>query len=96
VTIVLKPELEGWLDEDKLRPIFTKIFETSQYTVAFSSDQDSQEIIGASHKEDEAIVDAQDEEEFDPADEVVFTNGSHHPVESKFEFVIVTLLYLLP
>jgi hypothetical protein len=40
VTIVLKDSLvnAGWLDEDKLRPIFTNVFKSSQYTVAFSSD----------------------------------------------------------
>jgi len=53
----------GLLDEDKLKPIFAKILETSQYTVAFSSDEDAQDVIDASRKEDEAAMSALDNED---------------------------------
>lgn len=50
----------GLLDEDKLRPIFAKILETSQYSVAFSSDEDAQAIIDASKREEDATMAALD------------------------------------
>lgn len=57
----------GLLDEQKLKPIFARILETSQYTVAFSSDDDAQDIIDASQKEDEdAVVSKNTKEEFEP------------------------------
>ena len=58
VTIVLKDSLvnAGWLDEDKLRPIFTNVFKSSQYTVAFSSDKDVVDIIEASNTEDTELI----------------------------------------
>jgi hypothetical protein len=46
----------GLLDEDKLRHVLAKILETSQYTVAFSSDEDAQDVIDASQKEDAAVL----------------------------------------
>jgi hypothetical protein len=59
----------GLLDEQKLKPIFAHILETSQYTVAFSSDEDALDIIDASRKEDEDAVTSQDkEEEIEPLD----------------------------
>jgi hypothetical protein len=53
VTIDLSPAaLEfGVLDEDKLKPILVKIFETSQYRCAFSSEEDAQAMIDASKEE---------------------------------------------
>jgi Protein of unknown function (DUF2009) len=41
----------GLLDEDKLKPMFLKIVETTQYTVAFSTDGQAQDIIDASAKD---------------------------------------------
>lgn len=61
----------GWLDESKLKPILTKIFETSQYTFALSTDGDAQKIIDASKLEDldkEQIVDEPQEEPEEPLD----------------------------
>jgi hypothetical protein len=46
----------GLLDEDKLKPIFQKIIETTQYTVALSSDDSAQAIIEASEKEKTAAM----------------------------------------
>mmetsp|Transcript_3287 Transcript_3287/g.4812 ORF Transcript_3287/g.4812 Transcript_3287/m.4812 type:complete len:582 (+) Transcript_3287:190-1935(+) len=43
----------GWLDESVLKLVLAKLFETSQYTVAMSSDQDAQKIIDASKTEDQ-------------------------------------------
>ena len=51
----------GLLDEDKLRPVFTKILETSQYSVAFSSDEDAHDIIDASKREEDAAAVAPDD-----------------------------------
>ena len=46
----------GLLDENKLKPIFIKILETTQYSVAFSSDEEgSRAIIDASAKEKEFL-----------------------------------------
>lgn len=65
----------GLLDEQKLKPIFAHILETSQYTVAFSSDEDALDVIDASRKEDEDAVISQDkEEEIEPLD-VPLVNG---------------------
>ena len=58
----------GLLVEDNLKPIFAKIFETSQYTVAFSSDEEAQDIIDASRKEDEDAVASKNEDEVEPLD----------------------------
>lgn len=50
VTIRLNKDAKsaGLLNEEKLKPIFLKIVETTQYRVAFSSDGDAQKIIDAS------------------------------------------------
>ena len=57
VTIVVNDEFvrAGMLNEDKLKPLLTKIFETSEYTLAFSTDSDSERLIGASKLEEEAL-----------------------------------------
>jgi hypothetical protein len=47
---------QGLLDENKLKPIFIKILETTQYSVAFSLDEEgSRAIIEASAKEKEFL-----------------------------------------
>ena len=46
---------KGFLDESILKAVFLKIVETTQYTVAFSTDDQADEIIQASAKEMEAI-----------------------------------------
>jgi hypothetical protein len=46
----------GLLDEDKLKPIFQKIIETTQYTVALSSDDCAHAIIEESEKEKTAAL----------------------------------------
>ena len=61
----------GLLDEEKLKPIFLKILETTQYTVAFSSDADAQKIIYASELERKALQELDEgENEDDPLDAV--------------------------
>ena len=48
----------GLLDEEKLKPIFLKILETTQYNVAFSGDEEgARAIIEASTKEKKIITD---------------------------------------
>jgi hypothetical protein len=65
----------GLLQEDTLKPILTKIFETSQYTVAFSSDADAQDIIDASQKEIEDLATALAESAID-GETVECNNGN--------------------
>jgi hypothetical protein len=61
----------GLLDEDKLKAIFQKIGETTQYTVAFSSDDDAQAIIEASEKEKTAVMDLlKQQSDIDPIEAV--------------------------
>ena len=57
VTIRLNEDAiaNGLLDETNLKTIILKIVETTQYTVAFSSDEQAEEIIQASAKEAEAV-----------------------------------------
>jgi hypothetical protein len=65
----------GLTDEQKLKAIFVHILETSQYTVAFSSDEDALDVIDASRKDDEDAVTSQDkEEDIEPLD-VPLVNG---------------------
>lgn len=45
----------GLLNEEILKPLFLRIVETTQYTVAFSSSVEAQDIIAASSKEKEEI-----------------------------------------
>jgi hypothetical protein len=58
VTIRLNQDADdaGLLDEEKLKAIFQKIIETTQYTVAFSSDDEAQAIIEASKTEKVAAM----------------------------------------
>ena len=64
VTLRVNDDFEraGLLNENKLRPMLTKIFETSQYTLAFSSDGDTERIVGASKLEEEAFKSVKEEE----------------------------------
>lgn len=50
----------GFLNEDRLKPFFAKILESSEYTVAFSTDPDAPDIIDASKREDETVLAALD------------------------------------
>jgi hypothetical protein len=73
VTIRLNEEAiaAGLLDEEKLKPIFLKIVETTQYTVAFSSDGEAEKIINASELEIKAAAEIKaSEQEMDPLDAV--------------------------
>ena len=102
ITIVLKDTLvdAGWLDHDKLKPILTKVFETSQYTVAFSSDKDAGDIIEASNREDDElrVFDADDSEAI--VEEPVASNegengqsrvGSHNTVKERAKYIPLRL-----
>jgi hypothetical protein len=73
VTIRLNEEAiaAGLLDEEKLKSIFLKIVETTQYTVAFSSDGEAEKIINASELEIKAAAEIKaSEQEMDPLDAV--------------------------
>jgi hypothetical protein len=106
VTIRLnKNALEnGYLDEDKLKPVLLKIVETTQYTVAFSSDESAQEIIDASAKEVEAVVTLQDQEDTDltsleaGAEQLEirssnnrYSSGSHSSVKERSKYIPLRL-----
>ena len=101
VTIVLKDSLveAGWLDHEKLKPIFTKVFETSQYTVAFSSDEDAHDIIEASNKEDAELNALETEEPEAITEEPVLNGdesehskaGSHNTVKERAKYIPLRL-----
>ena len=70
---------EGLLNEGKLKSIIQKIIETTQYTVAFSSDEDAQAIIEASAKEAEAMIQLQKESsELDSIETDMELSSIHH------------------
>jgi len=92
------------LDEEHLRPIFLKIVETTEYTVAFSSDSSAQEIIDASAKEQAAIAEllAEPEDTADPLDAVADMDlgsrkkiddnwGSHNTVLERAKYIPLRL-----
>lgn len=73
----------GLLEEQKLKPIFAHILETSQYTVAFSSDDDALDIIDASLKDDEDAAASRDKEELIEPLDASSVNGSDLKGRSK-------------
>lgn len=94
----------GYLDEDKLKPILLKIVETTQYTVAFSSDETAQEIIDASEKEIEAVAALQDQEDTElksleaGAEQLEirsandrYSSGSHSSVKERAKYIPLRL-----
>ena len=97
----------GLLDEDKLKPIFLKIVETTQYTVAFSSDPNAQEIIDASKKEMDLLKawSTMEDTEADSSLEMVAadlnirsrtvadptTVGSHNSVKERAKYIPLRL-----
>lgn len=104
VTIRLNDEAvaAGLLDEAKLKPIFLKIFETSQYTIAFSSDGQAEKIIAASELELHAIKEITEaEHEEDPLDAVADIKlesgsridgvGSHNTVLERAKYIPLRL-----
>lgn len=92
----------GLLDEEKLKPIFLKIVETTQYTVAFSSDGEAQKIIDASELERKAAAEiAAGDHEDDPLDAVADMKiegekekegaGSHNTVLERAKYIPLRL-----
>ncbi|GAX22720.1 hypothetical protein FisN_4Hh168 [Fistulifera solaris] len=94
----------GYLDEEKLKPVLLKIVETTQYTVAFSSDENAQEIIDASAKEVEAIATLHDQEDTEltsleaGAEQLEirstndrFSSGSHSSVKERSKYIPLRL-----
>ena len=79
----------GLLEEQKLKPIFAHILETSQYTVAFSSDDDAPDLIDASRKEDEDAAASQDKDELIEPFDASSVNASHLKGRSKWYFALV-------
>ena len=88
----------GLLQEDRLRPILTKIFETSQYTIAFSSDPDANDIIGASATESQATESqtTADLEEAEPqeAPEDTSTGNGYHQAGLLSELLMILLFFV--
>lgn len=90
---------EGFLDETKLKPLLLKIVETTQYTVAFSSDENAQEIIAASAKEiiemqHLAMEDNQQYENLDTAVDMDVnddTSVSHNSVLERAKYIPLRL-----
>ena len=79
----------GLLEEQKLKPIFAHILETSQYTVAFSSDDDALDIIDASRKEDEDAATSQDKGELIEPLDASSVNALDLNGRSKWWFALV-------
>lgn len=73
-----------WCTEEVIRPMVTKILETSPYTVAFSTDSDAKTIIEASkqEREERAKIEAAGTNQND-ADEDLLENGSTSRVANK-------------
>ena len=93
---------EGLLDEEKLKPIFLKIVETTQYRVAFSSDGDAQKIIDATALElQKAKEIAEADRQDDPLDAVADIKidnesrsdgvGSHNSVLERAKYIPLRL-----
>lgn len=94
----------GYLDEDKLKPILLKIVETTQYTVAFSSDENAQEIIDASKNEVEAVAALREQEDTElksleaGAEQLEirsandrYSSGSHSSVKERSKYIPLRL-----
>lgn len=90
----------GLLDEEKLKPMFLKIVETTQYTVAFSSDAEAASIIAASAQEKQALETLMNEpdEPVDPLDAVADMElgdkdgaGSHNSVKERAKYIPLRL-----
>jgi hypothetical protein len=104
VTLRLNQEAisAGLLEEDKLKTMFQKIIETTQYTVAFSSDQDAQAIIDASANEKAAVAELlAQSSEIDPIEAVAdmelgpsndgATTDSYNSVKERAKYIPLRL-----
>eukprot|EP00977_Amphora_coffeiformis_P027388 scaffold34608_cov172-Amphora_coffeaeformis.AAC.8 len=92
----------GLLDEEKLKPMFLKIVETTPYTVAFSSDNEAQKIIDASELERKAVAEiASGDHDDDPLDAIADINidslssnegaGTHKTVLERAKYIPLRL-----
>ena len=89
----------GLNDETVLKAIFLKIVETTNYTVAFSTDEGAQDIIDASAQEKAMLEElAEQPAEEDPLDGVADLNletdetvGSHNSVKERAKYIPLRL-----
>jgi hypothetical protein len=102
VTMRLNPEAiaEGFLDEAKLKSIFLKIVETTQYTVAFSSDEEAVDIVNASaieRKTRQALEMESTEIDLDAVADMEIRaddrqpSGSHNTVKERAKYIPLRL-----
>jgi hypothetical protein len=69
----------GYADEEVLRPIFAKVVETTQYTVAFSSDPEAPSLIAAAAMEKDLLEESAKQDQDQP---ILEPDGALNPTTS--------------